>query len=348
MTEDVKEKLWIQDRINYNQHWHENNVWKSQLQKDLDTYLAKHNLKQILNPCLVLPNTYQVLSNPQNADIDKIFSIILDIYEELPYRPDMAFDLCWRPFEILIGKYLKSIKSDNKSTNKNILTISEKVFIPLYNNNKQIKNLINRIIDEMPISAINFCLNKIANNPNITRNATPEELSSDYSLNEDNSQVYFIKERIKIALGDTLYNTIVNKYFNEEFQRNLNNGNDCLIAPTMHNAVLAFKNYILKVGKQFDGIEIPIERKLALVIGILYTSRNNRFHGDNFSHFKSNRSKLKNYKEFYYFLTTNFFLLWTLLYKYLEKNKIEQFIDINEIVNSINISFDNMKDLEKT
>lgn len=66
-----------------------------------------------------------------------------------------------------------------------------------------------------------------------------------------------------------------------------------------------------------------------LINGLLYTYRNERFHGDAFSPFKSSKTQLKTFAHAYFCLISTYFFIAQLIYRHFESE-----FDINRIAES--------------
>ena len=86
--------------------------------------------------------------------------------------------------------------------------------------------------------------------------------------------------------------------------------------------------------KSFDPFD-EWTRLRIVVSSLLYTARNERFHGDNFSHFKSDRASLKTYHHFYYLLMVTYSLLWILLLRLCLRTGITTFVTPEQVKISI-------------
>ena len=102
-----RELLWTDKRITYNNTWPKSGLWYSDVQQKLDKWFNKKGIKQIFEPVKLSEGAKYILFT--NAKLNKVFSGIIDIYDELPYRPDEGFNIAWRSLEIFMN-YLRSLK----------------------------------------------------------------------------------------------------------------------------------------------------------------------------------------------------------------------------------------------
>ena len=112
---DKRELEWTDLRVSYNNSWPNNGKWHSDVQKALDEWLQNQNITQIFTPVKLGDKAIDILF--QNAKLNKLLSGIIDIYDELPYRPDEGFDIAWRSLEILMNHQRNTAwKEDNDKT----------------------------------------------------------------------------------------------------------------------------------------------------------------------------------------------------------------------------------------
>lgn len=82
-------------------------------------------------------------------------------------------------------------------------------------------------------------------------------------------------------------------------------------------------------GKNF---QLSTLQTLKLLInGLLYTYRNERFHGDAFSPFKSSKTQIKTYAHSYFCLIATYFFISQLIFRHFESQ-----FNLNTIANSLN------------
>src|SRR5690606_13769692 len=77
-------------RIDYNNKWPDEVISFSG-QEAFHALLNEKGVKNILRP-IQIPFI-------DDFQFQRLLSFKIDIYEQLPYRPDIAFDLAWRTFE---------------------------------------------------------------------------------------------------------------------------------------------------------------------------------------------------------------------------------------------------------
>ena len=370
-----KEKDWLNKKIEYNNTWDGSQQWKTELQDVLDKNLAAHGFKQILVPVKLEPNACDILFKQENARLARLFSNIIDIFDELPYRPDVAFDLCWRSFEILLSYIMKQKNKDTDEQNEedsekgkkkkkkpnttdDLKNISLEI-ADLASSNSLIRECLDNLITAHSLSALKYCLNYLS-----VLYAPDETIPDDFNLMfepESNN----IKFRFEQALNQEkeyepdkkahLFDMFVKQYFNDEYYGKVNS-KDYTAYQTISKAALCLRKIIngdsikLKYTPKdaeplevaFDSLEMS--KRIEFVLGVvLYTIRNNRFHGDNTPLFKSSASNASTYYSMYYCLIATYGMFWILLHKHLKDNSLDEFVTIDSICKSINESLDRLK-----
>lgn len=262
MTDADKQELaFTRKRVNYS-----NTFLGEQKTKNLQLAYAWHQLSQdSLYNRMVKQKMAQIISaikmDPleaseflfRNPELNKIHSCYLDFFEELPFRPDVGFDLLWN------GSYAYKMAAEN----------------------------LLRII---PISTCRFLFVRIFIEREIrTANQFP-----------------FIKDRAKSVLGEEVYDALVKRFLTEEGIPKENHYQGARLLKKM----LAGESF--HIGEK-DFTPLNLSTRLHAVISlVLYTSRCERFHGDNFSHFKSDRASIKTYGSWYWLLLSTYFIFWLL------------------------------------
>ena len=152
-----RELLWTEKRIAYNNTWPKEGKWYSDVQQMLDEWLKEQGITQIFEPVKLSEGARDILF--PNAKLNKVFSGIVDIYDELPYRPDEGFDIAWRSLEIFMNHH-RSIawpKDNDKATHLMLRTVKE-LIMPLVNKDLRVKEMWKRFLNEIPISVLRFAI----------------------------------------------------------------------------------------------------------------------------------------------------------------------------------------------
>ena len=322
-------------------------AWMGDLQKKFDETMGKDN--RILSTVKLDDNAQDVLYN--HPEINRLFAGLLDSYDDLPYRPDTAFDFCWRALEILMEMFREHFQwTATESRSKIFKDICGKIE-EYFATNNQMSAKIQQLNSHCPVSAIRFMLQRLVDTDNLYEPEDITEVKDSLIVDEQYDNV---SKRVKNTLGD-FYEPFCEKYYRRAIvdkgtatKPKPTTVNTDITADNQYKATGLFKKYLIEgksisIGiksKDSDGNE-TIEYKEyffstaqiaeLIISGILYTSRCYRFHGDYFSPFKSNRSSLAHYYEYYYFLIYTYAMFWYLLYCYLDINGIEKFFSLDTV-----------------
>lgn len=312
--QDQQEKAWTQKRIHYhNMQAKGPVVWIEQVQNVLKDKMTEMQLAQIFVP-LHLNEVTAVDCLFKNAKLNKIHSMYCDLFEELPYRPDMAFDVAWRSFEVMGKYYCAVVLGDETISDVDMFhRLSKEVILPLMKNDGQIENALNSLIETIPDSTLRFM---------VVRLYLKRELRI-------MSQLGPIKKRAEDILGGGLY-----KDFHDEFF--LANGE--LPMANHINAVKVMRSIIMGEGVEVNGTQykpLDLESRIELIIScVLYVSRCERYHGDYTSQFKSDKAKLATYHNFYYLLTITDLLFWMVMFKFIEHEGMLPLFELGKLADS--------------
>ncbi|MDD4411962.1 MAG: hypothetical protein PHO58_05675, partial [Bacilli bacterium] len=185
-------------RVEYHSNWDKDGIWTSNIIALFEERLVEHKYSQLFVP-IELDISSAVDTLYQNPKFNRLFSVLIDFYDELPARPDVAFDLCWRAFEIEMNLYKNHVwnKKGDVTTRELIARICDEAIFPLYRCENSIKDAIDMLFENVSIKSLSFC---------ITRAVAVAELTVQ-------GQNGLIIERLKSALGDNLWESIKKKYF---------------------------------------------------------------------------------------------------------------------------------------
>ena len=339
-----KELDYIRKHLDYHNNWDGNNVWWSDLQVYFDSVLKQNNIDQIITPLRIdVVKAFNVLSNCNNAKIAKLFSIFIDLYDELPYRPDAAFDFCWRSFEILTVYYLKEVLSLNTNVTEGLQKISC-VFNRIIGGNSNLLTSFDYLFTNQSLASLRFCVNYLADSSSVP--SSYDLLFNKYKNN--------IENRFKLALAQTpkdnnisttLFDEFKKKYFSSSFYANVVSNNSVDAFANVSKAAKCLRLILIgdKDPIELNTIDFPpisFEKRIELLLsGILYSIRNNRFHGDNYSLLKSSASTNSVYHSMYHCLISTYAFFWILLYDYFRaKNVTDMFFSLDDISDFINES----------
>lgn len=283
-------------RVDYNNKWPEKVISFSG-QEAFNTLLNEKGIKNILRP-IQIPYI-------EDFQFQRLLSFKIDIYEQLPKRPDIAFDLAWRTFEAY-SAYFATIGNWNTTKTWKILNkTSEDILINQLNGNLELLQAIKNLFSSVPLQATEFLVRRLFE-------------TTTGSLKSQQAQ---IEERVKDSLGEDLFTSFKTKYgtLTPDSQRKAGMLLQLMIAG----------NRVDINGKNF---QLSTLQTLKLLInGLLYTYRNERFHGDAFSPFKSSKTQIKTYAHSYFCLIATYFFISQLIFRHFESQ-----FNLNTIANSLN------------
>lgn len=311
MTEkDKRELLWTEKRIAYNNMWPKAGQWHSDVQQMLDEWLQGQGITQIFEPVKLSEGAKDILF--PNAKLNKVVSGIVDIYDELPYRPDEGFNIAWRSLEVFMNHH-RSIAwpADNDKTTHLMLRTEKELMMPLVNKNQRVKEMWEGFLSEIPISVLRFAIMRCF-------------IQHDLAITDKAEK---ISERAKGILTKELYADIKAKYkLNETVKPD---------ADVLRRSSLLLQKILRgeKVTVNDNEYTVDLEKRLLFMLScVLYTYRCERFHGDYFSPFKSDMATLNTYAFSYYLLTFSYVYLWTLMYRFCEWQRLGEICSLANIL----------------
>ena len=236
-------------------------------------------------------------------ELSKIFSVILDGLETLPYRPDITFDRWWAPFEVLLTLYAKEVwnmKGKIKTADL-FRRFAEEVIRPEISNSKEgeLQVKLQEWLGMIPVTVCRYAT---------VRMLLDREIRAA-------SQYEYVKERAKEAIGEDLFIAFEKEYLSEV------EGEKALSATDHHRAARKLLRVLTDQPLTFNGASTPgitLERRLEFILtAILYASRCERLHGDYFSPFVSQKADFSLYPHWYWFCNTVYFLFLILLKRFI-------------------------------
>lgn len=261
----------------------------------------------------------------EHPEIQKIYSVYLDTFESLPYRPDIAFDSIWRALEALMKRYAIEAWNNTYST-IDIVSIIERIcnegIAPVINNENRIKKAFESIIGLVPVSIGRYSLSRMLSDREI-------RLASQYGP---------ILDRVKRILGPDLYELYRSRYSKDGVIDDKSHYEGARKIVRMISGVpMTF------FGNPIDDLSAVLRWEFILSV-IIYTSRCERYHGDFFSPFYSALAKMDTYRHWYWLLVTTHAFFWILFIKvrgYL--GEIEP--DVNSVAECLERNAENLKKL---
>ena len=308
---EKQEKAWTQKRIHYHNVQAKGvTEWKEQAQNVLKQKMDKVRLLQIFEPLhLNEAKALEILF--AQAILNKIHSMYCDLYEELPYRPDMAFDVVWRSFEAMSKYYCGTVLGDASISDVSMFQrISKEVILPILKKDNQIEAAFNTLMESIPESTLRYV---------VVRLYLKRELGI-------TSQLGPIKARAIDILSQKLYDDFHNEFFT---------GDGGLTMADHRSAVRRLRSIFIGKAVELNGNPYKpldfVDRIELLISCVLYVSRCERYHGDYMSQFKSSLAKQATYHNFYYLLTITDLLFWIVLYKFLEHQDIPALFELKKL-----------------
>ncbi len=277
-------------RIDYNNNWPDKVIIFS-AQEAYDKLLKDKGVPHILRP-IKIPLI-------EEYEFQRLLSFKIDIYEQLPNRPDIAFDLAWRNFEAYSVFFSVSKGWSTSKTHKILYKVCEDILLNQYNSNVELANSFSNLINNVPLQATEFLIKRLLES----------------NSNALKSQQNKIIERFIEITSQDLFECLKIKYdfFTPENQRKAG-----LLLQ------LLIKGNEVEINTQKFKLTLIQQLKL-ITNGILYTYRNERFHGDSFSPFKCSATRLKTYAHSYYCLiATYFFISQLIFHHYPNKFKLSE------------------------
>ncbi len=310
-SQERQEKAWTQKRIHYhNMQAKGVTVWKEQAQNVLKQKMDEAKLIQIFEP-LHLNESKALEILFEEAKLNKIHSMYCELYEELPFRPDMAFDVVWRSFEVISKYYCAEVLRNVGISDPDMFQrISKEVILPILNKDNNLENTFNSLVGAIPESTLRYA---------VVRLYLKRELGI-------HTQLKPIRDRAQDILSEEMYNDFHDTYFDEN--NNLSRDNHIRAARMLHSIILGAE--VELNGNKYK--ELPFELRIEFIIScILYVSRCERYHGDYMSQFKSSLAKQATYHNFYFLLTITDLLFWIVMYKFMGHERIPTLFELDKL-----------------
>lgn len=316
-----KEFEWTGKRIEYNNAWPTKGKWYSDNQQELDSWLKKQGVPQLFDTVKLTETARDVLF--PYAKLNKVVSGILDIYDELPYRPDQGFDIAWRSLEIFMNHQRNiSWKLDSDKTPHLIKRTINDMVMPLINVDDRVKDMWEAFLADIPISTLRYAIMR-------------SYIEHDLAINE---QLERVSERAEKILTKALYDDIKNKY-----------GFEDKVKPTAD--VLRRSSLLLQKILKGDEVDVnghmyqlAFDNRMEYVMScVLYANRCERFHGDYFSPFKSDRATLDTYAFSYYILEFAYIYLWTLICRHCDTLGVGEICKLDSVLATAKVMQDRLK-----
>ena len=320
----IEEKI-RERQINLNNNWPKITDVETEAMNYVRERLADRGLKQILST-VKMDKTTAFAALASDKQLAKIFSSFLDVYDSLPYHPDLAFDAAWRSLEYSIRVYADRAwgYKEDKPLHDIFQKISSEVVESLINKEADLKDTFEYLVSNTSISAARYT---------IVRLFYAKQLSVA-------PQIKFVRERVEKVLPKDMLEAIEKVYMDEEERMNARNVKD-----VARRLIRLLNGQDIQIGDT-SYKPIPLCDRIELLIsGILYTSRCERFHGDIYSPLKSSKTTLLTYYEYYFLALASMLFFWVAFYKLIERNGNNQCVKFSNLKESVITTIDRMNDI---
>lgn len=311
-------------QINLNNKWPDVTEVETESLNHIRERLVEIGQSQIMVSVKVKSDTaFATLS--KDKQLAKIFSAILDVYDTLPLRPDLAFDAIWRTLEYTIRLYANrawGYESD-KPLNEIYAKVSSEVVTPLVAKESALERAFTVILTNTSISAAQYMTYRLFFEKQMS--VAP--------------QLEFIKSRAESIINKELLKDIRKHYSNQNGEMNT-----AAVRSVARRVIRLFKGKDVRVG---DTTYKPMayHHRIEMLLSVmLYTSRCERFHGDIYSPFRSSKTKLTTYYAYYFLTLCSYIVFWVLFYKLIEREgkKMFQCVDFKNIEEAVLITVERM------
>lgn len=296
----------------------------SALREVLDSNLQKAQIGVFpIMPIFDVQEMAEFLYN--HPDFNRIHSILLDYLESIPYRPDMAMDSAWQGLEVLMWKYAKS-NWQSDGTGKGLIDflprIINELILPMLQSNESLNNAFNELLGLMPYSIGRYALIRMLVDRDI-------KVASQFDL---------IHRRAKDIIGDKLFKLFKERYVSQNGTVDGTNHR----AGAMKIQRMVNGERLTFFGKEVEGLSFS-GRIEFIVSCILYVSRCERFHGDYFSPFISDKARYVLYAHWYWMLIMTQTLCWCVLCRTLTRIGFGQLLPAESIATCLQSNLENFK-----
>ncbi|MCZ9300750.1 hypothetical protein [Corynebacterium marquesiae] len=234
-------------------------------------------------------------------DVDSIafhreLSYLIDAFDSLPWRVDIAFDSTWKAFELETSETYGGNATDRlKETAGDVES-----------------KVIERLCSKIPVQSCEYLFKRLVSD------------SLDGSIGHGLNQRILHSTDDKIRM---LLNHLREAYGggSAEFRRK----GAMLLR-------LAMQGDMLTLGDVTEFRLDTTSRARILISLFLYTTRNERFHGESFSPFVSSAARLRTYTHPYFAFLSSYYLLLSL---WMEKRPLAMDVDLDGLIESLDDNF---------
>jgi hypothetical protein len=265
-------------RIDYN------NQWPAAFKFPIEQRLLEH-LKKLNRACPLVPAQ---LRHSVDNDFHLMLSSLLDALDMLPLRPDRAFESVWTALDAEMFDLVDRLQPANSPSRFQVLMqhIEQKSA-----GDASLASMIT-LMDQVPMQSCEYVATRILE-----------------AMHQPGDHSEFFLKKVKPAMGSALLDAFDNKYGSQWVAAA--NGHE---KATIQRKAGAFLKLVLtgaavNIDSLTNHILQPIERLRFFVYAVLPNVRNERFHGLNFSSYRSSAAKMKTYAAGYFLLLIAYFLL---------------------------------------
>lgn len=210
-----------------------------------------------------------LLCDSDSVEFHRQLSYLIDAFDALPERVDIAFDSTWKAFEVASAAAV----SANITDRLKLLSRSIDVAVT------------DRLCASIPVQSCEYLFKKIV-----------------ADIDEPESRSRF-RKRID-GLGDSAINQLVGHLRATYGEGSLESGRKGALLLRR-----ALRGEILRLGSDIDFQLSGLSRSRFLMSVFLYTARNDRIHGESFSPFVSSVASLRTYTHPYFAFLASYYLL---------------------------------------
>lgn len=312
----------LKRQIDFNNQWPKMKNLELESVKVFGQKLSDANMEQILVPFKWDPDKTFSLFSERRA-LAKVFSSTLDMYDVLPFNPDIAFDIIWRALEISM-KYIANNcwgYKANRSFEDVLKKTCNDIIAPLAKHETSIKDLFESLFEKTSLSSLRYLVARLY-------------FKMDLSVSP---QVEFVRKRANEIIGNNIIEAIKNKYVDADGKMN---------AADQRNAARLLLLILKGIEVDIEGTvlrPLELEKRVELYVScVIYSSRCERFHGDHYSPLKSSLTDLATYYEYYFLITYTYALWGIVMHKIQQVEGKNEALTVSAICDSVNMSLTNL------
>lgn len=318
---DIHE-VTLKRQIDFNNQWPKIKSLELESVKKFRQKLSDQMLEQVFIPMLWDERKTSALF-ARNRAIAKIFSSTLDMYDVLPFSPDIAFDIIWRALEISM-KFMSQNSwgyTAKKCFEDVLCKTCADIIAPLANHEPCIKDLFESLIEKTSVVSLRYLVARLY-------------FRMDLSVSP---QVEFVRKRTNEILGADVVEAIRNKYVGADGKMDASNQRNAarLLLLILRGKEVDIEGNVLK--------PLELEKRVELYVScVIYSSRCERFHGDYYSPLKSSLADLATYYEYYFLLIYTYFLWGIVMFKIQQLEGEHEALTVSAMCDSISKSLSNL------